>query len=62
MSEIETTIIIDDEETYYIPPDEWYYGEIPENCSWDQLAEIMSKGLLKFQKEGAPRLKSLCKP
>jgi hypothetical protein len=31
--------------------DEWYYGEIPNDCTYEKLVEIMAKAVIKFRKD-----------
>jgi hypothetical protein len=31
--------------------DEWYYGKIPNKCTYEKLVKIMAKGLIKFRKD-----------
>jgi hypothetical protein len=31
--------------------DEWYYGEIPNGCTYEKLVEIMAKAVIKFRKD-----------
>jgi hypothetical protein len=36
----------------YIPrKDDWYYGNIPEDCTYTKLVKIMANALLKFQED-----------
>jgi dsRNA-specific ribonuclease len=42
---------VDDDGIYIPRDDDWYYGKIPQNCSRDQLVNIMAKALLKFQED-----------
>jgi len=34
-----------------IKRDEWYYGEIPSECTCEMLITVMAKGLIKFRKD-----------
>lgn len=34
-----------------IKRDEWYYGEIPSECTYEMLVTVMAKGLIKFRKD-----------
>lgn len=37
------------EDGFYVPrTDTFYYGAIPENCTREQLVEVMAKGVVKF--------------
>ena len=42
---------VDENGTYIPRSDEWYYGEIPADCTRQRLVKIMAKALLKFQED-----------
>ena len=42
---------VDEDGEYIYRRDEWYYGNIPNNCTREQLVHIMANALLKLQKD-----------
>jgi hypothetical protein len=49
-----------DEEDGYVPrEDEWYYGEIPASCTYEDLILIMRSALIKYKENDSSDLQRI---